>query len=155
MQPCTTPKAPPTNGALMDRFYLPDHRVVWANIVPGLEDLLAQHPDNDWSVDSVRKSLDEDISILMVDVGDPSAFAVVRFGDYPYREGETEMFVHIIYHQGGNAFARWHPHFEMFARHGGARHMRFYSRRPAFIRIAQRIGYQTRALEYVKELNHG
>lgn len=140
---------------MAERFYLPDHRDVWTDIVPGLEDLLAQRSDNDWSVDSIRRMLDDDLAILMVDVADPTGFAVVRFGEHPYRPDETEMFVHIIYHQGGDAFARWHAHFEIFARHGGARYMRFYSLRPAFVRIAQRIGYTPRAVEYVKELDHG
>lgn len=155
MQHSTTQIQPQIRRSESERFYLPDHRDVWDDIVPGLEKLLAQHPDNDWSVDSVRKMLDDDIAVLMVDEADPTSFAVVRFGDYPYREGEREMFVHIIWCQTGNAFARWYPHFEMFANYAGARHMRFYSRRTAFLRIAKRLGYEPRSIEYVKELRHG
>lgn len=155
MQPCTTPTQPQIRRCESERFYLPDHRDVWTDIVPGLEDLLTRHPDNDWSVESIRTMLDDDLALLMVDEADPTSFAVVRFDDYPYKDDEREMFVHIIYCQTGNAFARWYPHFEVFARHAGAKHMRFYARRRAFLKIAHDLGYTTRAIEYVKELNHG
>ena len=136
------------------RYHCPDHREVWADILPGLEELSAMYADQDWDIEGVRQMLDEQRAVLLVDSADPSAFAIVRFDAYPYREGETELFVYLVWHQGGDAFLRFQPHLEMFARLGEARYMRFYSRRAAFLRVATRAGYELRGIEYAKELSH-
>lgn len=136
------------------RYHMPDHREVWADILPGLEALAAMYSDNDWSIAGVREMLDDQQAFLLVDVDDPTAFAVVRFGPYPYNETDVELFVYLVWHQGGNAVERFAPHLEVFATLGEAQHIRFYSRRPAWIRVAQRIGYRLRGIEYVKELPH-
>jgi len=154
MQHSTTQTRPLTDYVTPERCYAPDHRDVWADILPGLEKLHAMYPDNDWTIERVRQMLDDGRAILLVDRAEPSAFAVVRFDDYPYREGETELFVYLVWHQGGEAIARFQAHLEMFAHFGGAQHMRFYSRRPAFLRVAERAGYQMRGIEYVKEIPH-
>lgn len=154
MQACTTPTAPQTNAAMASRFHMPDHREVWADILPGLEKLSSMYPDNDWSIDGVRLMLDDDRAVLLVDRADPTAFAIVRFDDYPYLKGATELFVFLVWHQGGDAIPRFQSHLEMFAHLGGAQHMRFYSRRPAFLRVAERAGYQLRGIEFVKEIPH-
>jgi len=132
---------------------LPDHREVWPNILPGLEALHAMHPEQDWDIAGVRKLLDNDLAVLLVDAADPAAFFIVRFDQSPYHDGEIELFIYLAWNQGGDAQARLHPHLEMFARMGGARHIRFYSRRQAFLRVAPRLGYELRGIEYAKELD--
>lgn len=155
MQPCTTQTAPQINAVLAARYHMPDHRLVWPQILPGLQALAAMFEDQDWDIDGIRRMLDEDQAVLLVDDADPTGFAVVRFDDYPYRKGERELFVYLVWHQGGNAILRFQPHLEMFAQLGGAQFMRFYSRRPAFLRVATRAGYELRGIEYAKELSHG
>lgn len=154
MQACTTQNRTLIERAMQARIWAPDHRDVWPDILPGLEKLASMYADSDWTIDGVRQMLDEDRAVLLVDRADPSAFAIVRFGEYPYREDELELFVYLVWHQGGEAIARFQPHLEMFAFHGGAQHMRFHSRRPAFLRVAERAGYQMHSVEYVKEINH-
>jgi hypothetical protein len=136
------------------RCHMPDHREVWPDILPGLEKLEAMYSDRDWSIDGVRLMLDEGRAVLIVDRADPTAFAIVRFDDYPYIAGDTELFIYLVWHQGGDAIARFQAHLEMFAHHGGAQHLRFYTRRPAFLRVAERAGYQMRGIEFVKEIPH-
>ena len=155
MQPCTTQTAPQINAVLKARYHMPDHREVWPQILPGLQALAAMFEDQDWDIDGVRQMLDEDQAVLLVDDADPTGFAIVRLRDYPYRQGETELFVFLVWHQGGDAILRFQPHLEMFAQLSGARFMRFYSRRPAFLRVATRAGYELRGIEYAKELSHG
>lgn len=154
MQACTTPTAPQIERLMQSRVILPHHRDVWGDILPGLEKLAGMYPDTDWTIDGVQRMLDEDRAILLVDRADPSAFAIVQFRSYPYAEDETELFVYLVWHQGGEAIARFQSHLEMFAHHGGARHMRFHSRRPAFLRVADRAGYRMHSVEYVKEIAH-
>lgn len=139
---------------MRERCIAPDHREVWGDILPGLQRLAAMYADPDWSIDDVRKMLDEGRAVLLTDRSDPSAFAIVRFDDYPYRAGDTELFVYLVWHQGGDAIARFQPHLEMFAHLGGAKHMRFWSRRRAFLRVAEREGYRPHSIEYVKEIPH-
>ena len=155
MQPCTTQKPTQIDAVLSATYHMPDHRRVWNDILPGLEALAAMHPDQDWDIEGVRHLLDTDQAILLVDNHDRSAFAIVRFDSYPYRDGKRELFVYLVWHQGGDAVDRFQPHLEAFAKLGDATYMRFYSRRPAFLRVATRIGYQLRGIEYVKELHHG
>jgi len=154
MQACTTQTQPLIERTLTARLYSPHHRDVWARILPGLEELAGMYQDKDWSIDDVRRMLDDGRAILLMDRDDQDAFAIVRFDAYPYRDNETELFVYLVWHQGGDAIARFQSHLEMFAHLGGARHMRFHSRRPAFLRVAQRAGYQMHSVEYVKEIPH-
>ena len=154
MQACTTLTPPLTERVMSARLHMPDHRDVWADILPGLEELASMYCDQDWSIDSVRLMLDENRAVLLVDRDEPSAFAIARFDDYPYIAGDTELFVYLVWHEGGDAIARFQPHLEMFAHFGGAQHMRFYTRRPAFLRVAERAGYQLRGIEFVKEIPH-
>ena len=155
MQVCTTPTATPISPALTVRYHIADHSAVWPDIAPGLEELHAAHAEQDWSPLSVRQMLDDDMAVLLVDDDDPTAFAVVFFGPYPYNIDHTELNVFLVWHKGGNAIEKFQPHLEVFARLGGAKYMRFYSRRAAFLRVAQRAGYELRGIEYVKELQHG
>jgi hypothetical protein len=154
MQASITQTQQQIERAMMARCHAPDHREVWADILPGLQSLAAMYEDPDWSIDGVRLMLDEGRAVLLVDRAEPSAFAVVRFDDYPYCAGETELFVYLVWHQGGDAIARFQPHLEMFAHLGGAQHMRFMSRRRAFLRVAEREGYRMHSIEYVKEIPH-
>jgi hypothetical protein len=154
MQVCTTPTAPQIDAVLAARYHIADHREVWGQVLPGIESLFAMHPDQDWSIAGLREMLDEDRAFLLVDDADPTAFVIVRFSAYPYSADDIELFVLLAWHQGGDAIDRFQPHLEMFARSGNAKHMRFYSRRPAFLRVAQRHGYQMRGIEYVKEIDH-
>lgn len=155
MQPCTTQTATPINPAFAAGYHIADHCAVWSDIAPGLDALHEMHPDQDWSPIDVRRMLDEDLAVLLVDDDDPTAFAIVYFGKYPYIEDRTELNVFLVWHKGGDAIERFQPHLEVFAQLGGAQHMRFYSRRAAFIRVAQRAGYELHGLEFVKELRHG
>ena len=154
MQASTTLTAPQIEAVLSASYRIANPREAWPQILPGLEKLAAQHPDNDWTIDGVREMLDDLDTFLLVDNDDPTGFAVVRFRPYPYNGEDIELFVYVAWHEGGDAIARFQPHFEEFARLGGAQYMRFYSRRPAWLRVAQRIGYQLRGIEYVKELPH-
>lgn len=155
MQLCTTPKATPIDAIVGARYAIADHREVWARVLPGLEELHQMHREQDWDVAGIRQMLDEDTALLLVDEADNSNFAVVRFDDYPYIPGDKELYIFLVWHQGGDAITRFQPHLEDFARLGGARHMRFYSQRRAFLRVAQSFGYRPRSVEYVKELADG
>jgi len=154
MQACTTPNQQQIDRVAPARFYVPNHRAVWADILPGLEQLASMYSDKDWSIDGVRHMLDKDRAALLVDREDASAFAIVRFDDYPYIEGDIELFVYLVWHKGGDAIARFQPHLEIYAQLGGAKYMRFYTRRRGFIRVAQRAGYLPHNIEYVKEIPH-
>ena len=155
MQLSTTPKAPQIDAVLGARYAIADHREVWERVLPGLEEMHAIHRQQDWDIAGIRQMLDEDTALLLVDEADASNFAVVRFDDYPYVPGDKELYIFLVWHQGGDAITRFQPHLEVFARLGGARHIRFYSQRRAFLRVAQSFGYQPRSIEYVKELDHG
>jgi len=152
MQPCTTPKARQIEAIAAVRYHIADHREVWSRILPGLEEMHALHPEQNWDIDGVREMLDDDTALLLVEDEETSSFAVVRFDDYPYKPDEKELFVYLVWHQGGDAITRYQPHFEAFARLAGARHIRFHSQRRAFMRLAQRFGYRPQSVEYVKEL---
>lgn len=155
MQQSTSPTPQRIERALACRYRIADHREVWSRVLPSLEELHKQYPDQDWDIDGIRAMLDEDRAIMLTDDNDPSAFAVVRFDEYPYIPDEKELYVFLLWHQGGDVIERYQPHLEFFALLGGARFIRFYSRRPAFLRVASRAGYQPRGIEYVKELSHG
>lgn len=154
MQPCTTPKAPPIDRPPVTRFYVADHREAWPCILPGLEEMLAMYSDNDWSIERVRELLDDDRAFLLVDADDPHAFIVARIDEYPYARDEKELFVLLAWDKGSDAIERGHPIVEAVAREAGAQHLRFYSRRPGFLRAAMRAGFSMRGIEYVKELSH-
>lgn len=155
MQPSTTPTPHRIERTLACRYRIADHREAWARVLPGLEELHKQYPDQDWDIDGIRLMLDEERALLLTDDNEPGAFAVVRFDDYAYNPDERELYVFLLWHQGGDVIERYQPHLEFFALRGGARFIRFYSRRPAFLRVALRTGYQPRGIEYVKELSHG
>ena len=155
MQACTTPTAPPISPALDARYHVANHREEWAAVVPGLEEMEKMNSQRDWSIKTIRDMLDDGTALLLVDDDDPSAFAVVRFDSYPYSIGDTELYVFLVWHQGGDAIEKFEPHFQAFARIGGAKYIRFFSRRPAWLRVAPRVGYHVGGVEYVKELHHG
>lgn len=134
------------------RLILADHRELWSRILPGLEKLRAMNLTNDWSIEGLRKMLDEDLVMLLTDECESGAFAIVYIDVAKYEKTEKELFIYMVWHQGGDAIARYQPHFEVFAKHHGAKYIRFYSPRRAFLRVARRIGYQPRAIEFVKEL---
>lgn len=140
---------------VQSRFVLADHRVAWPRILPGLQALHDLGPLQDWSIASVRAMLDADRAFLLTDEADPSAFAVCMIDEYPYDSADTELFIYLVWHQGGTAIERFQPHMEQVARSAGAKHIRFYSPRIGMLRAALDAGYIARSVEYVKELNHG
>src|SRR5262245_56557540 len=129
MQQFTSQTAPQIDDLRGLPYRVADHREAWVDIMPGLLALLARHAEADWTISGMRRLLDEDLAILLVDAEDPKAFAIVRFDDYPYADGVTELFVYLAWHRGGDAIARFQPHLEAFAQLGGATIMRFQSRR--------------------------
>jgi hypothetical protein len=137
---------------MAQHYYVASYREAWGSILPGLKKLQAMYADPDWSLDGIQEMLDDEDVFLLVDRVDPSAFAIVRFAPYPYSAEDVELFVYLVWHQGGDAIGRFQPHLETFARLGGAKHMRFWSRRRAFLRVAKQHGYSMRSIEYVKEL---
>ena len=155
MQPSTTPTPQQIEHALACRYRIADHREAWSRILPGLEELHRQHAEQNWTIDGVRDMLDEDLALMLTDDNDPSAFAIVRFDNYAYSDDEKELYVFLLWHQGGDVIERYQPHLEFFALRGGAKFIRFFSQRPAFLRVAKRAGYQPHGIEYVKELSHG
>lgn len=137
------------------RCILADHREAWPCILPGLQALHALCDTADWDIPSIRKMLDEDRAFLLTDEADPSAFGVFMLDTYPYDTAAKELFVYLVWHQGGDAIERFQPHMEQVARAGGAKHIRFYSPRRGMLRAALRAGYAPRAVEYIKELSDG
>jgi hypothetical protein len=155
MQPSTSPTQQRIEHALACRYRVADHREAWPRILPGLEKLHSQYVEQDWDIEGIRTMLDEDRALLLTDDNDDSAFAVVRLDDYVYNPDEKELYVYLLWHKGGDVIERYQPHLDFFALRCGAKFIRFYSRRPAFLRVAKRAGYQPRGIEYVKELSHG
>ena len=47
MQPCTSLTAQQIEAVMETHYYCPDHREVWADILPGLEELSAMYADQD------------------------------------------------------------------------------------------------------------
>lgn len=152
MQLCTTQTPTQTDPPMVDHYYVANHREAWASVLPGLKKLQAMYADPDWSIDGIQEMLEDERVFLLVDRVDPSAFAIVRFAPYPYSDSDIELFVYLVWHQGGDAIERFQPHLETFAHFGGAKRMRFWSRRRAFLRVAQQHGYSMHSVEYVKEL---
>jgi len=155
MQLSTTQTQQRIDAIFRCRYRVADHREEWARILPGLEALHAQDPQQDWDIDGIRAQLDEEMAFLLIDEDMPGAFVVARFDEYPYIRGEKELYIYLLWHEGRDVIDRFQPHLEVFAARNGAKYMRFYSQRPAFLRVAQREGYKVRGVEYVKELHHG
>jgi len=155
MQPSISQTPRQTDRRLACHYRIADHREVWERVLPGLERLYEMHEHQDWNIESVRKMLDDDLAMLLTDDADPSAFAVVILQPHPYAENENELFVYLLWHKGGDVIARYQPHLDAFATMIGAKHIRFFSRRLAFLRVAARTGYVMRSIEYSKELSHG
>lgn len=151
----TTPTQQRIERVLACRYRIADHREAWSRILPGLEKLHSQYVEQDWDIPGIRSMLDDDHAILLTDDNDDTAFAVVRLDDYVYNPDEKELYIYLLWHKGGDVIERYQPHLEFFALLGGAKYLRFYSRRPAFLRVAKSAGYQPRGIEYVKELSHG
>lgn len=123
----------------------------WDSILPGLQEMQQREPC-DWDIDYIRDMLDEGEAMLVLDPQDPTAFAVVELKPYKYEPDELELFVHLVYHQGGEAIERFHERMESLAREGCAKYMRFHSARPGMLRLVQPHGYHWQSAEYVKEL---
>lgn len=137
------------------RCVLADHREVWPRILPGLEELHGISVTQDWDIASIRKMLDDERAFLLTDEADPSAFAVCALDAYSYDIAEKELFIYLVWHQGGDAIERFQPHLEQLARTAGAKYIRFYSPRRGMLRAATQAGYVARAVEYIKELSDG
>jgi hypothetical protein len=148
-------KAQQIEAVMQARPALADHREVWPRILPGLETLHALSATQDWDIASIRQLLDEGRAFLLTDEADDRAFAVCRVDVFPYDTDDLELFVYLVWHQGGDAIARFQPHIEQVARTAGANHIRFYSPRRGMLRAAMRVGYVARAVEYIKELSDG
>lgn len=150
MQLCTTPTAPPIDAPA--RCYVADHQEVWQSILPGLHALYEQEDGQDWDIEGIRKLLDSGRGLLVVDADAPTGFAVVQLDTAPHDPKAIELFVYLAFHQGGDAIARFQPHLEYMARSAKAKYMRFYSRRFGMLKLATKVGYRARSVEYVKEL---
>ena len=136
-----------------------DHRKVWDRVLPGMLGLYNQDAIQDWTVDDVRLQLDAGRALMVIDEADPAAFAVISLGESPYRSverprppAELELFVQLARHPGGNAFAHFQPRLDDIARCAGATCIRFYSRRPGMARLAAKVGYAPRSIEFVREV---
>lgn len=129
-----------------------DHNVVWQSILPGLRALHASSELNDWTPDSVHAMLEAELAVVLLDMDTPGAFAIVSIDESPYRTRENELFVHLLWHPGGDVLERFSPHVELMARRCGATSIRFYSGRAGMLPLAERYGYQPRSVEYLKEL---
>jgi hypothetical protein len=154
MLPSTTQTAPQTDLPLPPHFYVADHREAWPRILPGLEKFHALFPDQDWTIEGLRRMLDDDQAFLIADASDPCAFAFARIDDYPYSAGELELFILAMWHEGADMLKRIDPYLELMAATGGAKYVRFYSRRPGMARLVHAYGYNAHNVEYVKELSH-
>jgi hypothetical protein len=129
-----------------------NHEDAWADVLPGLWALHDTHGDQDWSVGGVRQMLDEGEALLMVDDDDASGFAVLIIQNSPYHPGELELFILLMWHQGGKAVGRFCGRWVEMAHATGAKHIRFYSRRRGMGRLMAPEGFVPRAIEYVKEV---
>lgn len=123
----------------------------WNSILPGLQAMQEREPC-DWDIDYIRDMLDDGEAMLVVDPHDATAFAVVELKPYKYEPDELELFVHLVYHRGGNAIERFHERMESLAREGCAKYMRFHSARPGMLKLVQPHGYHWQSAEFVKEL---
>lgn len=123
----------------------------WPHILPGLQALQRLAPC-DWDIEYIRELLDEEEAMLVLDLQDPTGFAVVELKPYKYEPRELELFVHLAYHQGGEAVERFMDKFDELAHEGGAKHVRFHSPRPGMFKLVQPHGYRWQSAEYVKEL---
>jgi hypothetical protein len=149
MQQSITQTPPQTDDP---RCHVTNHKDAWLRVLPGLQALHAAHEDQDWSVDGVRRLLDAGEALLIVDDDDESGFAVVMLRESRYYRDELEIFVYLMWHQGGKAAKRFCQRFDQIARATGARQIRFYSRRRGMARLTTPEGYRPRAIEYVKEV---
>lgn len=150
MQQSTTQKAPQTKRA--NRCHVANHVEVWDRVLPSMQAMHAMYAEQDWSVDTVRRMLDEGDALLVVDDDDDDAFAIVRVDLHPYDTDQTELYVYLVWHRGGDAIRRFQNHFETMARAAGARYVRFQSRRRGMFRLALKVGFLPRTVEFVKEL---
>lgn len=150
MQQSTTQKA--TQTERLSRCYVSNHEDVWLQVLPMMQEMHAMHEDQDWSIAGIKQSLDDGESLLLLDPDQEDAFAVVRVDDYPYKAGELELYITLVYHKGGDAIRRFQHHFESLARAAGANYLRFGTRRPGMFRLATAVGYVPRTLEFTKEL---
>lgn len=123
----------------------------WNSILPGLQAMQEREPC-DWDIDYIRDMLDDGEAMLVIDPHDATAFAVVELKPYKYEPDELELFIHLVYHQGGNAIERFHERMESLAREGCAKYMRFHSARPGMLKLVQPHGYHWQSAEFVKEL---
>ena len=149
MQQFTTQTPPQTDDP---RCHVTRHEDAWQRVLPGLQALHAMYEDQDWSVDGVRRLLDEGEALLIVDDEDATGFAVVLLRESRYYPGDMEIFVFLMWHQGGKAIRRFCQRFDQIARATGARQIRFYSRRRGMTRLMTPEGFRPRAIEYVKEV---
>src|SRR4051794_19153965 len=138
MQRCTTQTQQQIDAAITALCKVGDHREVWDQLLPGLQALHAQGAQ-DWDIEGVRDLLDNEQAILLLDAADPSAFAVVQLDVHPYCAQEMELFVLLVWHQGGRAMARFSPVFDTLARTAGAQHIRFFSRRVGMLKAATKV----------------
>jgi hypothetical protein len=149
MQPCITKKTSATDARPPRFRQVEDHRSVWINVLPGLQALLAQDDDPDWSIEGIDEMLRNGEATLLVDCDDETAFAVVKVTTYM---NDLALLIYAMWHQCGNAVEKFHPHLEFMARAAGIRYVRFYSQRMGMARLVSRFGYRVRSIEYLKEL---
>lgn len=153
MQQSTTQKAPQIERG---ECRVVNHEEVWEQVLPSLQRLHAMHAEQPWTIAGMRRLLDDGEALLIMGDGDDKAFAIVNVDDYPYKAGELELFVQLVYDPDGvNSIERLHKTFEDMARAAGARYMRFFSQRFGLMRVGPQFGFMPRGVEYVKELDHG
>ena len=152
MQPCISQTQQRIDRVLEARYRIADHSEEWPRILPALEKLAAMRLTDDWTPQGLRDMLDEEMLMLLVDESDPAGFALVFFDVAKYDRKEKELYIYLVWHQGGHAIDRFQPHLELFAMRNGAKHIRFHSPRRGLMRVGMSHGYQARSIEYVKEL---
>lgn len=151
MQQSTTQTAPQINRP-PSGCRVVNHEDEWEKVLPSMEAMHAMFPEQDWSVAGVRRLLDDGDAFMLMEDGDDASFAVLMIDDHPYKPGELELFLLLVYQPNGDPIRRFQAHAETIARSAGARYIRFKTQRPGMLRAAARVGYAPRTIEFVKEL---
>src|SRR3954469_22116819 len=123
MQLSTTP-IPSPSSAPESRLYVARHREVWDTIVPGLEELHAGQDMHDWSIEHVRKMLDNGRWLILMDRAHPQSFLLVSYEKSPYDPAGMELFVLAGFHKSGRGIEEFQPLLEVIAHGCGARYVR-------------------------------
>ncbi|MBY6093861.1 hypothetical protein [Ferrimonas balearica] len=107
----------------------------------------------DWEY--VESLIRDGSAFLWLDADQPDiGFVILR----PMLEPHTKkpyLEVVMAYHEGSDGLAIYEPHICDIAVSMGAHFIEFESRRKAFLRMSQRMGYEPHAIIYRKDIDHG